>query len=158
MADGLQIGYSKLYAIVCAPLFLALMVAVYFYMEIWSFVVVGITLIFSMLHLLLFKMVFDREEIGIQYFRIFRRRIKSQRLSSIQLVCIGSVPHLIICLDGHRPYWDSGDYKWFSSSPDVIQFPMTFSDEERESYVAGLQALYGEKVTIEPSYQKEFCK
>lgn len=158
MQNPLQIRYPKLYALICTPLFIAALFAVYFYMDAWVFPVMIAVYICILLHLLLYRLDFDQEAICIQYFLLLCRRITADRISSVQIVSIGSIPTLIICIDGHRPYLDFCDFKWFFHSFRVIRMQLLFSAEKQEKYVAELEALYGNKVTVEKSYQKHFRK
>ncbi len=154
----MRLRYEIAYAVVCITIFLIIGIIAWIFMENEIRYLALCLVVFGGIHFLLFSVEFDKEEICINHCYLFRRHITSDRISSIQLVAINSAPVLIVCIDGHRPYNDTFEFKWFYSSLKVIRMQLPFSREKREEYVTGLKALYGDKVIVEKSYKKCFEK
>ena len=79
---------------------------------------------------------------------------KETPLGHRPLVSIGSIPTLIVCIDGHRPYNDFFEFSFFHLSFKVIRMQLFVSQETCEKYAEALKTLYGAKFIVEKSYQK----
>lgn len=97
-----------------------------------------------------FSLEFSKKNIYI-HFLFFRRNISVDRISSIQFARLSNGPRLIICIDGKRPFNDSGEYKFFFCSYKVIS--VTLSDLRADEYAKKLSVLYN-AVVIEESFIK----
>ncbi len=149
MENGFRIRSTRTQIILCFILaVLCSFVAVIMHktaMIIW----IGVLLV-CVLPLLFFSVDCTKDEVCVNY-GFIKRRISTKRISAIQFVSLNKGPYLIICIDGHRPFDDNVESKFFFISRKVICIAMPYL--KSVEYAKVISELY-ENVTIEKSFIK----